>query len=144
MAGIGRLKGWRKPAPAPPGSDLSTLERLDLIGVSLVVDRNGEDVVVPGLSLRFDGDGLEVKRMNGDPVVELPWIALRQLRPLASDQKGAPPSVQLSVRTDHRTHRFLVPNVTAEVLKASMDALASRYARGGFVTDEPKKGFRLR
>lgn len=144
MGGIGKLKGWRRPEVSAPGSDLSSMERLDLIDVTLVTEAAGAPYEVPNLSLRFGASGFEVRRRDGESVVEIPWVGLRQLQTEVSEQTGSTARVGLEVQTDRKSHRFVVPNVSLDALRGSLSAIAARYANAGLVADAPRKGFRLR
>lgn len=142
MGETGKRFGRRRADSAAPGADLSRMEQLELIDITLVSEVQGGPTEVPHLGLRFDATGVSVRRPNGDAVVHIPWVSLRRLETAAREDRQA--SVELAVQSDRRRHRFLVPNVSEEALKASLTAMSARYAHVGLIEDVPRRGLRLR
>jgi hypothetical protein len=136
---------------------------LGLVEVALEATSAAGTGRVPGLTLRFDERGLSVHRAAGAPVAEIAWERLRtiELRELAAcapaavaattgagDGRGrverrrrregagaglTVPSVELTVVTDARSHRFYVPLADLEALRTALSGLAGRYARSEIV-----------
>lgn len=144
MGEMGKRFGRRRADPPPPGADLSRMEQLELIDITLVSEVRGEPTEVAHLGLRFDATGMSVRRQSGEDVVQIPWVSLRRLETTVREERHGPPRVELSVQSDRRRHRFLVPNVTEEVLKGSLTAMSARYAHLGLVEEVPRRGLRLR
>ncbi len=140
MGALGRFN--KRGVSATPGTDLSGVERLDLIDVTLLSDAGGRTREVPRLRLRFDAKGVAVRRPDGDEVVLIPWVSLRRLGARLQTSKSGQQHVELGITSDRKQHRFVVPNVSAEALQGALGAMSTRYAHKGLVG--AKKGFRLR
>lgn len=140
MGAVGRMMGRRKESSAP-GSDLSGVEQLELIDITLVAEFEGEAKEVPRLGLRFDSGGLSVRK-DSESLVQIPWVSLRQLQTMVHESSGSTFSVELAVQSDRKQHRFRVPNVSPGALSDSLAAIAALYAQPGIVTppEQPKKG----
>lgn len=134
----------RRTTADAPGSDLSGIQRLDLIDIRLVTGSGEATREIPRLGLHFDANGVAVRKWDGESVVQIPWVSLRRLQTKEPDPATGAREVELAVETDRGSHRFIVPNVSVDALKASLGAMAARYANSGLVDDEQKRGFRLR
>jgi hypothetical protein len=144
MGTVGKLMSRRGTVPVVPGADLSSIEKLDLIDIVLLTDIDGSPREVPHLGLRFDAGGMAVRSAEGAPVVQIPWVSLRGLNASVRTVKGGPARTELTVESDRRTHRFVVPNVDPEALRGSLRAMSGRYASDGLLDSGAKKGFRIR
>ncbi len=144
MGAVGKLTSWRRSGAEPPGSDLSAVEQLDLIDITLITGAGAQAREVNRLGLRFDANGLAVKKPSGEPLVQIPWVSLRHLKTTVRESKGAAPRVELDVESDRKKHRFVVPNVSAAALSGSLGAMSARYAHVGIIASPDKKGARSR
>ncbi|MGO9558547.1 MAG: hypothetical protein ACLPQS_02575 [Acidimicrobiales bacterium] len=144
MGAMGKMMGWRRGGAGAPGSDLSSVEQLDLIDITLVTEVGGETQSIPRLGLHFDANGLSVRRWDGASVVQIPWVSLRHLQTNVRQPKGSAPEVSLDVESDRKRHRFLIPNVNPVALKGSLGAMSARYAHVALVEDGSRRSFRSR
>ncbi|MGO9196450.1 MAG: hypothetical protein ACLQK4_04900 [Acidimicrobiales bacterium] len=144
MGALGRKLGWRRPDGVAPGSDLTAVEQLDLIDITLITDIGGRSHSVPHLALHFDANGLNVRRSDGSSAVQIPWVSLRRLQTSVHKAKGSTADVALDVESDRKRHHFLIPNVHPDALKGSLGAMSARYAHLGLTDEAPRKSFRLR
>jgi hypothetical protein len=133
----------RRGGTTVPGEDLSGLEKLDLIGITLLSNAGGRPCEVHDLGLRFDAIGVAVRKLDGEQVVQIPWVSLRRLETRLSTPKGRETRVELTVESDRKHHRFVVPNGNPQALRSSLGAVSARYAHPGLVADA-KKPFRIR
>lgn len=132
MVKIGVLNDMaRRRASIPrPGADITDLEDLDLIGVSLVARTPSGPVEVPGLALYFNRLGLRVRREDGSSLAAIPWATLvtATTDAVAGGEYASVRRVTMDLASDRRKHRFIVPYANALALGAAINTLSSRYA----------------
>lgn len=141
MGPVAKLMTRRVPVPTP-GADLVGIEKLELVDITILVGSGREVTEIEKLGLRFDASGMSVRRWDGSPVVQIPWVSIQKLEPSERTPKKGSPRVELLVSSDRKQHRFVVPYVSADVLRGSLEAMCARYARAGIVSDG-RKGLRL-
>ena len=124
----------RREPEAVPGSDLSGVTELDLIDVTLVTEFEGEQAEVPRLGLAFNSGGMTVRTPDGAPYVRIPWGSLMQLSAeVAGERPSSSPAVTLDVKSNRKSHRFVVPNVQPQALTGSLGAVSTLYGRDGLI-----------
>ncbi|MGH9298303.1 MAG: hypothetical protein ACRDZT_00120 [Acidimicrobiales bacterium] len=139
------MRSLRRASVEAPGSDLSAIDRLDLVDISLVSELEGKTVEVPGLGLHFGSSGMTVRRLNGEQVVEIPWASLKLIATEAGTvTAGLTAKVVLHVETDRKRHRFLVPNVQPDALKTSLGAVSGRFGKTVIAAGAPRRASRAR
>jgi hypothetical protein len=144
VGAMGKMLGRRRIDGDAPGSDLSSVEQLDLIDITLITEVGGEALSIPRLGLHFDANGMSVRRCDGSAVVQIPWVSLRRLQTSVRQPKGSAEIVSLDVQSDRKRHRFLIPNVNQLALKGSLGAMSARYAHVGLVEERTRRAFRSR
>ncbi len=145
-----------------PPAEFLAMEALDLVDVSLLAATEQGPVDIGRLALTFDHRGLWVRKWTGDVSGHIPWTRLqafktdgeperpgRSERSRGSDKAsradkndkptGARARVGLEVRTDCRSHRFVVQHVDPVALEGSITSLSTRYAGRDLVQGEPRK-----
>ena len=122
-----------------PGADISGVDELDLIGVTLVARTADGPVEVPDLALFFDKVGMTVRRSDRSRVATIPWQDLVEAtaEPEPGAEVGAATLVDLEVASGRRRHFFRVPVAEPLALGRSLDLLSTRY-RDRPLMAEPK------
>jgi len=112
-----------------PGTDISTVEQLDLIGVTLIARTADGPVDVPELALFFDKSGMTVRRPDRSRVVTIPWGNLVSASAVAEPgaELGMAALGELEIQSDRKQHRFVVPVAEPKALSRSLDLLSTRY-----------------
>lgn len=124
-----------------PGTDISSVEQLDLIGVTLQVRTADGPVEVPALTMFFDKIGMTLRKADHTRVVTIPWANLvsATAEPQPGAELGAATLVDLELETDRKRHRFRVPVAEPLALGRSLDVMASRYGSGSLMVDKSAK-----